>query len=360
MNVDFLGGADILVTEQHGDFLKRYAVVIQNTGDGMAESVNGAMGKTCLVGQAIDNTVDRTEIAVGRAVNRADDVVVPGRTVAYHTLAFFLLGFFLFQGVQNFVGKRNLTVATFRLRLCNELRDAGTSTCAALVDAEQPFLEVHIVPRQSEQFPASCAREKHQNKENIDVALYFLSIVKQLSDLLRGVGRDFGLDVLLEGGKSAVSDRVAVNQFVDAGVFQRDRENAANVLDALGTQSSAVIAAFCFEILEVLTKDLWSEFLQVDVLWRKVGNELAVNGLVVSLPCRWLENVLHVIQPLFQIIREQRIVVFLFQLSIVGENLVTLSYCLFLVALFCFDTSRNPFGFPFIGKNHIVLTVFYL
>ena len=69
MNVDFLGGADILVTEQHGDFLKRYAVVIQNTDDGMAESVNGAMGKTCVIGQAVDNAVDGAEIAVGGTVN---------------------------------------------------------------------------------------------------------------------------------------------------------------------------------------------------------------------------------------------------------------------------------------------------
>ena len=360
MNVDFLGGADILVTEQHGDFLKRYAVVIKDTGDCVAESMNSAMGKTCVIGQAVDNAVDGAEIAVGGTVNRADNVVVLWRTVAHHTLIFFLLGFFLFQGVQNFVGKRNLTVATFRLRLCNELRDAGTSTCAALVDAEQPFLEVHIVPRQGEQFPASCAREKHQNKENIDVALYFLSIVKQLSDLLRGVGRDFGLDILLEGGKSAVSDRVAVNQFVDAGVFQRDRENAANVLDALGTQSSAVIAAFCFEILEVLTKDLWSEFLQVDVLWRKVGNELAVNGLVVSFPCRWLENVLHVIQPLFQIIREQLIVFVFFQPSIIGENFIALGFCGCLVAFFRFNTSRKPFGFTLVLKDHIILAVLYM
>ena len=185
MNVDFLGGADILVTEQHGDFLKRYAVVIQNTGDGMAESVNGAMGKTCVIGQAVDNAVDGAKIAVGGTVNCADNVVVLWRTVAHHTLIFFLFGFFLYQSSNYFFSKRNLTVATFRLRLCNELRDAGTSTCAALVDAEQPFLEVHIVPRQGEQFPASCAREKHQNEKDVDVTFDFLGIVKQLSDLLR-------------------------------------------------------------------------------------------------------------------------------------------------------------------------------
>ena len=69
MNVDFLGGADILVTEQHGDFLKRYAVVIKDTGDCVAESMNSAMGKTCVIGQAVDNAVDGAKIAVGGTVN---------------------------------------------------------------------------------------------------------------------------------------------------------------------------------------------------------------------------------------------------------------------------------------------------
>ena len=118
------------------------------------------------------------------------------------------------------------------------------------------------------------------------------------------------------------------------GIFQCGRKNAANVLDTLGTQFSAVSATFCLEMLEILGEYPRSEFLQVDVLWCKVGNELAVDGLVVSLPCRWLENVLHVIQPLFQIIREKLIVFVLFQLSIVGENFVTFSYCLFLCAMY--------------------------
>ena len=107
----------------------------------MAESVNSAMGKTCVIGQAVDNAVDGAEIAVGGTVNRADNVVVLWRTVAHHTLIFFLLGFFLYQSSNYFFSKRNFTGAALCLGLGNELRDAGSSTCTALVDAEQTMIK---------------------------------------------------------------------------------------------------------------------------------------------------------------------------------------------------------------------------
>ena len=156
VDINSLGGVYAFVSEQNGNVLNRYAVVVEDTRHGMAKTVNRTMRQACVLGQTIYNSIDCTEIDIRLSENGADNEVVAFIVSVSEQLGIILLTLlFGFQLSDYKIVYRDFAVTALCLWRCDLHCHVLAAACSALVDVQELFVIVYILPRQGEQFALS-------------------------------------------------------------------------------------------------------------------------------------------------------------------------------------------------------------
>lgn len=148
VDINSLGGVYAFVSEQNGNVLNRYAVVVEDTRHGMAKTVNRTMRQAGVLGQTVYHPVDCAEIDIRFSENGADNEVVTFVVaVAKQFGVFFLPLLFGFQLSDYKIVYRDFAVTALRLWRCDLHCHVLAAACSALVDVQELFVIVYILPR---------------------------------------------------------------------------------------------------------------------------------------------------------------------------------------------------------------------
>ena len=116
VDVNSLGGVCAFVSEQNGNVLNRYAVIVEHTRHGMAKAVNRTMRQASFFGQTVCHTADCTEIDIRLSENGEDNEVVTFVVTVAEQLGIILLTLlFGFQLFDNKIVYRDFAVTALRL-----------------------------------------------------------------------------------------------------------------------------------------------------------------------------------------------------------------------------------------------------
>ena len=99
------------MSEQNGNVLNRYAVVVKDTRHRVTKAVDRTMRQAGILGQTVYHSIDCAEVDIRLSENSADNEVVTFVVAIAQQLGIILLPlFFLFQRFQNGIVERNLAV----------------------------------------------------------------------------------------------------------------------------------------------------------------------------------------------------------------------------------------------------------
>ena len=147
VDINSLGGVYAFVSEQNGNVLNRYAVVVKNTRHRVTKSVDRTMRQAGVFGQTIYNSIDCTEIDIRLSENGAhNEVVAFVVAVAKQFGVFFLPLLFGFQLSDHKIVYRNFAVTALCLWRCDLHCHILAAACSALVDVQELFVIVYILP----------------------------------------------------------------------------------------------------------------------------------------------------------------------------------------------------------------------
>ena len=142
-----LGGLYAFVSEQNGNVLNRYAVIVEDTRHRVTKAVDRTMRQAGVFGQTIYNSIDCTEIDIRFSENSAhNEVVAFVVAVAKQFGVFFLPLLFGFQLFDNNIVNRDFAVTALRLGRGDLHRHVLAAACSALVDVQELFVIVYILP----------------------------------------------------------------------------------------------------------------------------------------------------------------------------------------------------------------------
>ena len=148
VDINSLGGLYALVSEQNGNVLNRYAVVVKNTRHRVAKSVNRTMRQAGVLCQTVYHTVDCAEIDIRFSENSThNETVAFVVAVAKQFGVFFLPLLFGFQLSDNKIVYRDFAVTALRLWRGDLHCHVLAAACSALVDVQELFVIVYILPR---------------------------------------------------------------------------------------------------------------------------------------------------------------------------------------------------------------------
>lgn len=134
VDINSLGGVYAFVSEQNGDVLNRYAVVVENTRHRMAKAVNRTMRQAGVLGQTVYHPVDCAEIDIRFSENGAhNEVVAFVVAVAKQFGVFFLPLLFGFQLSDHKIVYRNFAVTALCLWRCDLHCHVLAAACSAFV-----------------------------------------------------------------------------------------------------------------------------------------------------------------------------------------------------------------------------------
>ena len=173
------------MSEQDGNVLNRYAVIVENTRNAVTKAVDRTMRQAGILGQTVNHPIDCAEVDIRLSENGTDNEVVAFVVAITQQLGIILLPlFFLFQRFQNGIVERNLAVAARRFRRCDLHCHVLAAARSALVYPQELFAIVYIIPRQGEQFALSQPCIEGKKQEYVDMTLVLFGVKQKLSDLL--------------------------------------------------------------------------------------------------------------------------------------------------------------------------------
>ena len=143
-----LGGVYAFVSEQNGNVLNRYAVVVKNTRHRVAKSVNRTMRQAGVLSQTVYHTVDCAEIDIRFSEHSAHNEVVAFVVAVAKQLGIIFLTLLLgFQLSDNKIVYRDFAVTALCLWRGDLHCHVLAAACSALVDVQELFVIVYILPR---------------------------------------------------------------------------------------------------------------------------------------------------------------------------------------------------------------------
>ena len=144
------------MSEQNGNVLNRYAVVVEDTRHRVTKAVDRTMWQAGVFGQTVYHSIDCAEVDIRLSQYGSDNEIMAFVVAIAQQLGIILLPlFFLFQRFQNGIVERNLAVAARRFRRCDLHCHVLAATRSALVYPQELFIIVYIIPRQGKQFALS-------------------------------------------------------------------------------------------------------------------------------------------------------------------------------------------------------------
>ena len=181
VDINSLGGLYAFVSEQNGNVLNRYAVIVKNTRNAVPKSVDCTMRQAGILGQTVYHSIDCAEVDIRFSENGADNEVVTFVIAIAQQFGIILLPFFfLFQRFQNGIVERNLAVAARRFRRCDLHCHVLAAACSALVYPQELFIIVYIIPRQGKQFALSQPCISFTTRTDISVTLVCCVTITQV------------------------------------------------------------------------------------------------------------------------------------------------------------------------------------
>ena len=148
VDINSLGGVYAFVSEQNGNVLNRYAVIVEDTRHRVTKAVDRTMRQASVFGQTIYNSIDRTEIDIRLSENGAhNEVVAFVVAVAKQLSIIFLTLLFGFQLSDNKIVYRDFAVTALRLWRGDLHCHVLAAACSAFVDVQELFVIVYILPR---------------------------------------------------------------------------------------------------------------------------------------------------------------------------------------------------------------------
>ena len=146
VDINSLGGVYAFVTEQNGNVLNRYAVIVEDTRHRVTKAVDRIMRQTGVFGQTIYNSIDCTEIDIRLSENGAHNEVVTFVVAVAKQLSIILLTLlFGFQLSDHKIVYRNFAVTALCLWRGDLHCHVLAAACSALVDVQELFVIVYIL-----------------------------------------------------------------------------------------------------------------------------------------------------------------------------------------------------------------------
>ena len=185
VDINSLGGVYAFVSEQNGNVLNRYAVVVEDTRNAVPKSVDRTMRQAGVFGQTVNHPIDCAEVDIWLSENGADNEVVTFVVAVAKQLGIILLTLlFGFQLSDYKIVYRDFAVTALCLWRGDLHCHVLAAACSALVDVQELFVIIYILPRQGEQFALSQPCIEGKKQKYVDMALVFLCEKQELPDLL--------------------------------------------------------------------------------------------------------------------------------------------------------------------------------